>query len=92
MTNEYNFDEWGEVDHHGEAEKYFSILDKWFASDKYDSIDKAALLGDSDSVEFLRTFDTYLTSAQFHLQNNSSKQRIDYEIKQLAHFVCADTE
>ena len=44
-------------------------------------------LGCKDSIQAVDKISSYLDSAHFHLNNGSSKQRIDYELKQFADHV-----
>jgi len=67
--------------------EYFEVLDKWFASDMYTTVENDAFLGCGNSVEFLKEFEMHLDSAHFHLKNNSSRSRIDYDLCQMANLV-----
>ena len=47
--------------------EYFEVLDKWFASDMYTTVENDAFLGCGNSVEFLKEF-------EMHLDGESSKK------------------
>ena len=63
------------------------ILDRWFDSEVWDQICEEADYGDEDSVEFMETISNHLANMIFHLEKNSSKSRIDYELKAFSDLV-----
>lgn len=63
------------------------VLDTWFESPVWRSICKDADGGCSDSMKVMETCSEYLCSLIFHLENDSPKARIDYEMKLFKEYV-----
>ena len=57
------------------------LLDRWFGSPVWKSICIDADTGCTDSQELMETCSEFLRELVFHLENNSPKSRIDYEMK-----------
>jgi len=56
-------------------------MDRWFTSSVWNNICKHAAGGDDDSMKVMESVRSHLSSLIFHMNNNSSRSRIDYEIK-----------
>lgn len=59
---------------------YDRIIDMWFDSDVWKNIVAFADDGDEDSLELMERCNEQLSSLMFHINNNSGKTRIDYEV------------
>lgn len=57
------------------------ILDTWFESRAWDCICRDAENGCRDSEELMLNISEHLRCLIFHLQNDSPKSRVDYELK-----------
>ena len=56
-------------------------MDRWFTSLAWNSICKDAAGGDDDSMRVMESVRSHLSNLIFHMDNDSSRSRIDYEIK-----------
>ena len=66
-----------------------SIIDAWFSSDAWKDIMRDAEQGDQDSEELVDKINDQLVSLIFHMQNGSSQDRLEYELK-LFYQLCVD--
>ena len=85
MSDEYNLTpgwEDGPID-----DPNTNILDEWFQSDIYKTVVNQAVLGDSDSMDLLGQIDAHLDAATFHINNDSGRPRVDYEVEQMANII-----
>ena len=57
------------------------VMDRWFSSDVWNDIVRHADNDCEDSLEVMDTVNDHLASLCWHMKNNSSKSRVDYEIK-----------
>ena len=62
-------------------------LDKWFNSDSWAAIVASADADCEDSLEVMEHVSNHLGSLTWHMQHDSPKDRVDYEIKQLEKYV-----
>ena len=79
--SEFNDDLFGEWEENPAGDD-ISVLDEWFGGHAWKSVLKDADAGDHDSLELMENVSALLTSLIFHLQNDSAKERVDYEINQ----------
>ena len=63
------------------------VLDKWFNSEVWADIVASADADCKDSLEVMENVSTHLGNLTWHMQNNSKKTRVDYEIKLLEDYV-----
>ena len=61
-------------------------MDRWFDSDVWSNIVYHADKDCEDSLEVMDTVNDLLGSLCWHMKHNSSKTRIDYEIKQFENY------
>ena len=64
-----------------------TVLDRFIESDVYKAICLEAECGDMDSLSLMEDFSEHLRSLVFHLENDSEKTRVDYELKTLCQLV-----
>lgn len=62
-------------------------MDRWFDSDVWSNIVQHADNDCEDSLEVMDTVNEHLGSLVWHMKNQSSKSRIDYEIKQFEKYI-----
>ena len=79
----------------GEGSYYDSdelgYLDKWFLSPEWVEVTDNANDGCEDSLELMDDVSNQLASLIFHLKNNSSEHRIEYELSYFKK-LCEDFE
>ena len=61
-------------------------MDRWFNSDVWNDIVQHADNDCEDSLEVMDKVNDHLANLCFHMKNNSSKARVDYEIKQFENY------
>ena len=83
--NEYTNQSWD--DQRGDDGHGLRVLDNWFSSSMWKNICNHADNGDDDSLEVMEVISSLLCSMVFHLENNSSRTRVDYEIHQLKKYI-----
>ena len=82
--NDENYNLYGEWNDRPEE---IDILDTWFESKTWKCICRDADMGDKDSAALMEDISEHLRCLIFHLENDSPKSRIDYELKLFSELV-----
>lgn len=82
--NYENMDKWITGDN---SDASLTLLDAWFTSPVWRTVCTDAESGCSDSLELMETCSEFLRSLIFHLENDSGKSRVDYEMSLFAQLV-----
>jgi hypothetical protein len=64
-----------------------AALDRWFNSEEWAGIVASADADCKDSLEVMEHVSDHLGSLTWHMQNDSPKSRVDYEIKMLENYI-----
>jgi hypothetical protein len=85
--NEYGnlFGDWNERPIEGN--EGITILDRWFESPVWRGICDEAETGCDDSLELMEDISEHLRNLIFHLENDSNRERVEYELKVFADLV-----
>lgn len=67
------------------------VMEKWFDSDVWEDIIHDGDRGCPDSIELMEEISQHLGSLTWHLQNQSSEDRIIYELRYFSQ-LCDDFE
>ena len=80
MNEDYNDMYGGWEDQPIDNNEHISLLDNWFQSKAWKSICKDAYNGDRDSEAFMEDISNHLCNLIFHMEHDSPKSRVDYEL------------
>ena len=79
-TNDWN-------DEYGQADNDFAEFDRFVNSKLYRTICDDADRGDEDSIQVMQQIADVLGNVVWHLEHNSPRSRIEYEIKCMNEYV-----
>ena len=79
------------IEHACRGDMNLEVMEKWFDSDAWEAIILDGDKGDTDSLELMEEVCTHLGSLTWHLQNNTSDDRIIYELSYFKR-LCEDFE
>tara|TARA_R110002110_G_scaffold51016_1_gene150303 strand:- start:464 stop:748 length:285 start_codon:yes stop_codon:yes gene_type:complete len=65
-----------------EGNEDIKLLDEWFSGPLWRRVCDEANDGDADSMALMENVNTILASLLFHMQSNTDKHRVDYELTQ----------
>ena len=64
-----------------------AILDRWFESEVWKDICSEADYGCDDSLQLMEDISEHLRNLVFHLENDSNRERVEYELKVFADLI-----
>lgn len=65
----------------------FSIIDSWIQTEEFSQMCESAERGDQTCIDFLEEFNSKIDSLMFHIQNQSSPERLGYEFAQIEKYI-----
>jgi hypothetical protein len=75
---------YGEFETH---ENHLSFLDDWMKTQVFTKICEEADAGDEDSMNFVSELLFRIDSLMFHVENQTSEQRVAYELNSVREFI-----